>query len=80
MMPDDMKLISLRFPTFFGRMRASWLLLRMLYEILAALLEALWSNGRSASTSLIGLPSGSGVTVNVSRHEVTVIYNRHVTE
>lgn len=78
-MADDTKSITLRWHGFFGVLRGSWLLSKMLFVIWAGCMKALWRSGTVASFNLIDQPRGPSVTVTVSRAEIKVVGKRHVT-
>lgn len=72
-MTAGMKLITLKSPTFFARMRRTWLLWKSCWAIWAECVKALWCSGRTASFKAINLRSGLVVTVTVAKDSVTVM-------
>lgn len=67
-----MKSILLRWPGFFGPIKASWMLSKMLFILWAACMKAMWRNGDSVSFSLTDRQSASVATVSVLRRLITV--------
>ncbi len=70
-MAGDTRLITLNWPTFFGRIWLTLTLSRMLWIGLRVLIRAVWQTGATASFSLTVPQTGKSVTVTATKGIVT---------
>jgi hypothetical protein len=70
-MAGDFLSITLKWPTFSGRIWGTLLLSRMLWIVWVASVTALWRNGEIVSFSRTFPQKGSVVTVSVKDGEIT---------